>query len=50
MPSRKARERREAMAAMGLAYESTKGRPPTKSKKNGKATKKKKPNNQVAML
>ena len=40
MPSRKARERREAMAALGLAYQSTKGRP--KNKKNGKSFKAKK--------
>jgi hypothetical protein len=42
MPSRKARERREAMAALGLPYESTKGRPPSKNKKSGKKVKNKK--------
>jgi hypothetical protein len=41
MPSRKARERREAMAALGLTYESTKGRPPSKNKKNPKSLKSK---------
>jgi hypothetical protein len=42
MPSRKARERREALAALGLPYESTKGRPPSKNKKSGKKGKGKK--------
>ena len=39
MPSRKARERREAMAAMGLSYENAKGRPPMKTKKKSKKKK-----------
>ena len=42
MPSRKARERREALAAMGLPYERSKGRPLKNNKKANRKSKSKK--------
>jgi hypothetical protein len=42
MPSRKARERREALAAMGLPYERSKGRPLKNNKKSNRKSKSKK--------